>query len=104
MNVLIATLSVSVSVSVSPPLRPPQVVNAVLLLFAVRYQFMPSAWLVFTIVLYEGLLGGAAYVNTFYFISKEVSLFVIQGIHMSLKKSSLLLAEAHHYLNVNISP
>ncbi|XP_041812834.1 battenin isoform X2 [Chelmon rostratus] len=48
-----------------------QVVNAVLLLFAVRYQFMPSAWLVFTIVLYEGLLGGAAYVNTFYFISKE---------------------------------
>ncbi|XP_056258375.1 battenin isoform X1 [Seriola aureovittata] len=48
-----------------------QVVNAVLLLFAVRYQFLPSAWLVFVIVLYEGLLGGAAYVNTFYFISKE---------------------------------
>ncbi|XP_044038005.1 battenin isoform X5 [Siniperca chuatsi] len=48
-----------------------QVVNAVLLLFAVQYQFLPSAWLVFTIVLYEGLLGGAAYVNTFYFISKE---------------------------------
>uniref|UniRef100_A0A4W6E4V7 Battenin n=1 Tax=Lates calcarifer TaxID=8187 RepID=A0A4W6E4V7_LATCA len=49
-----------------------QVVNAVLLLFAVRYQFLPSAWLVFAVVLYEGLLGGAAYVNTFYFISKEV--------------------------------
>ncbi|XP_042249846.1 battenin [Thunnus thynnus] len=48
-----------------------QVVNAVLLLFAVRYQFLPSAWLVFAIILYEGLLGGAAYVNTFYFISKE---------------------------------
>nr|XP_043906818.1 battenin isoform X1 [Solea senegalensis] len=48
-----------------------QVVNAVLLLFAVRYLFLPSAWLVFVIVLYEGLLGGAAYVNTFYFISKE---------------------------------
>lgn len=48
-----------------------QVVNAVLLLFAVSYQFLPSAWLVFVIVLYEGLLGGAAYVNTFYFISKE---------------------------------
>ncbi|XP_042360623.1 battenin isoform X2 [Plectropomus leopardus] len=48
-----------------------QVLNAVLLLFAVHYQFLPSAWLVFTIVLYEGLLGGAAYVNTFYFISKE---------------------------------
>ncbi|XP_035511104.1 battenin isoform X2 [Morone saxatilis] len=48
-----------------------QVVNAVVLLFAVGYQFLPSAWLVFVIVLYEGLLGGAAYVNTFYFISKE---------------------------------
>ncbi|KAI3360311.1 hypothetical protein L3Q82_014621 [Scortum barcoo] len=48
-----------------------QVLNAVLLLFVVRYQFLPTAWLVFAIVLYEGLLGGAAYVNTFYFISKE---------------------------------
>ncbi|TKS92358.1 Battenin Protein CLN3 [Collichthys lucidus] len=48
-----------------------QVANAVLLLFAVRYLFLPSAWLVFVIILYEGLLGGAAYVNTFYFISKE---------------------------------
>ncbi|XP_065820630.1 battenin [Labrus bergylta] len=34
-----------------------QVVNAVLLLFAVKYQFLPSAWFVFVIVLYEGLLG-----------------------------------------------
>ncbi|XP_008283958.1 battenin isoform X2 [Stegastes partitus] len=48
-----------------------QVVNAVFLLFAVRYQFLPNAWLVFAIILYEGLLGGAAYVNTFFFISKE---------------------------------
>ncbi|XP_049926231.1 battenin isoform X1 [Epinephelus moara] len=48
-----------------------QVLNAVLLLFAVHYQFLPSVWLVFVIILYEGLLGGAAYVNTFYFISKE---------------------------------
>ncbi|XP_047213611.1 battenin-like isoform X2 [Girardinichthys multiradiatus] len=48
-----------------------QVVNAVFLLFAVRFQFLPSAWIVLVIILYEGLLGGAAYVNTFYFISKE---------------------------------
>nr|XP_057905909.1 battenin isoform X2 [Doryrhamphus excisus] len=48
-----------------------QVVNALLLLLAVRYYFLPSAWLVFPIIFYEGLLGGAAYVNTFYFISKE---------------------------------
>ncbi|XP_061606464.1 battenin isoform X3 [Phyllopteryx taeniolatus] len=48
-----------------------QVLNAVLLLLEVCYKFLPSAWLVFAIVIYEGLLGGTAYVNTFYFISKE---------------------------------
>ncbi|XP_068606164.1 battenin [Brachionichthys hirsutus] len=48
-----------------------QVVNAVLLLLAVRYQFLPNAWVVFPIIFYEGLLGGASYVNIFYFISKE---------------------------------
>lgn len=58
-------------------LWPPQLVNAILLLFAVRFLFLPSAWLVFAIVLYEGLLGGAAYVNAFYFISKEVGLILV---------------------------
>ncbi|CAL8271525.1 unnamed protein product [Lota lota] len=48
-----------------------QCVNAVFLLSAVYFQFLPGPWLVFVIVLYEGLLGGAAYVNTFYYISKE---------------------------------
>ncbi|XP_037545246.1 battenin [Nematolebias whitei] len=49
-----------------------QGMNAIFLVFAVRFQFLPSAWIMFVIILYEGLLGGAAYVNTFYFISKEV--------------------------------
>lgn len=48
-----------------------QGLNVVFLVFAVWYQFLPSAWIVLVIILYEGLLGGAAYVNTFYFISKE---------------------------------
>lgn len=48
-----------------------QMLNAVFLLLAVRYLFLPTVWLVFTFILYEGLLGGAAYVNTFHFISKE---------------------------------
>ncbi|XP_036408536.1 battenin [Megalops cyprinoides] len=48
-----------------------QCVNALLLFFSVYYQFLPNAPVVFAIVTYEGLLGGAAYVNTFYFISKE---------------------------------
>ncbi|XP_039905148.1 battenin isoform X2 [Simochromis diagramma] len=48
-----------------------QTLNAVFLLLAVRYLFLPTVWLVFAFILYEGLLGGAAYVNTFHFISKE---------------------------------
>lgn len=53
-------------------LSSPQTLNAVFLLLAVRYLFLPTVWLVFAFILYEGLLGGAAYVNTFHFISKEV--------------------------------
>ncbi|CAL9693953.1 unnamed protein product [Knipowitschia caucasica] len=48
-----------------------QMLNMVLLLLAVWLRFMPSAWIVFVIILYEGLLGGGVYVNAFYFISKE---------------------------------
>ncbi|KAL0993621.1 hypothetical protein UPYG_G00110670 [Umbra pygmaea] len=48
-----------------------QCVNAVLLSLAVYFQFLPSPIPAFALVLYEGLLGGAGYVNTFYFISKE---------------------------------
>uniref|UniRef100_A0A8C1XHB8 Battenin n=1 Tax=Cyprinus carpio TaxID=7962 RepID=A0A8C1XHB8_CYPCA len=50
-----------------------QCLNAVLLAFAVYYQFLPNPWVVFVIVLYEGLLGGAAYVNTFFFIREETA-------------------------------
>ncbi|XP_031417536.1 battenin [Clupea harengus] len=48
-----------------------QCVNAVLLTMAVYYQFLPAVWVVLIIVFYEGLLGGAAYVNTYYSISTE---------------------------------
>nr|XP_023648058.1 battenin isoform X2 [Paramormyrops kingsleyae] len=48
-----------------------QCINALLLFFAVYYHILSNAILVFVIVAYEGLLGGAAYVNTFHFISKE---------------------------------
>ena len=43
------------------------------LLADVWFGFLPSMYLVFLIVLYEGLLGGAAYVNTFHNIALEVS-------------------------------
>ncbi|XP_063077377.1 battenin isoform X3 [Engraulis encrasicolus] len=48
-----------------------QCVNAVVLTLGVYYSFMTSVWIVFAIVFYEGLLGGAAYVNTYYYISME---------------------------------
>jgi hypothetical protein len=44
--------------------------------FEAVYLFVPSIWIIFAGVLWEGLLGGAAYVNTFYRISVEVSSFL----------------------------
>lgn len=35
-------------------------------------SFLPSIYLIFIIILYEGFLGGAAYVNTFHNIALEV--------------------------------
>lgn len=49
-----------------------QSVNVVLMLCQVIWWFMPSIWIVFAIVFWEGLLGGGAYVNTFYRMSKEL--------------------------------
>ncbi|KAL5285946.1 CLN3 family protein [Megaselia abdita] len=49
-----------------------QLVNVVYFLFEVIYFFTPSIWIIFAIVFWEGLLGGGAYVNTFYKMSKEV--------------------------------
>ena len=52
--------------------------NLALLVLEARFHFLPSVWIMFIIVLYEGLLGGACYVNAFYRISKEVHcLFVL---------------------------
>ncbi|KAK1151952.1 battenin isoform X1 [Acipenser oxyrinchus oxyrinchus] len=50
-----------------------QCVNALVLFLAVYYQFFPSIFIVFAFILYEGLLGGASYVNTFNNISRESS-------------------------------
>ncbi|MEE6522123.1 hypothetical protein FKM82_020523, partial [Ascaphus truei] len=51
-----------------------QSVNAVLLLVGVYYLFLPSLGLavIFLIIIFEGLLGGAAYVNTFNNIAVEI--------------------------------
>ncbi|XP_059160548.1 battenin-like [Physella acuta] len=49
-----------------------QFVNLALLTCQVFYRFIPNIWIVFVIVLWEGLLGGAAYVNTFFRMTNEV--------------------------------
>ncbi|XP_068703024.1 battenin-like [Montipora foliosa] len=49
-----------------------QNVNLVFLVCEAYFHFLPSVWIMFVIILYEGLLGGACYVNAFYRISKEV--------------------------------
>ncbi|KAJ1125139.1 hypothetical protein NDU88_003576 [Pleurodeles waltl] len=50
-----------------------QFVNMFFLLAAVYYLFLPSIYIVMAIIVYEGLLGGAGYVNTFNNISQESS-------------------------------
>uniref|UniRef100_A0A3Q2KRF9 Battenin n=1 Tax=Equus caballus TaxID=9796 RepID=A0A3Q2KRF9_HORSE len=50
-----------------------QCLNLAFLLVDVWFSFLPSIYLVFLIILYEGLLGGAAYVNTFHNIALETS-------------------------------
>lgn len=49
-----------------------QFLNVIFFTFEAVYLFVPSIWIIFAAVLWEGLLGGAAYVNTFYRMSIEV--------------------------------
>ncbi|XP_047365002.1 battenin [Vespa velutina] len=49
-----------------------QFLNVIILLFETIYYYIPNIWIIFTIVLWEGLLGGGAYVNTFYRMSTEI--------------------------------
>ncbi|KAJ1981449.1 battenin CLN3 protein [Dimargaris xerosporica] len=50
-----------------------QVATLVLLLTQSLFAWIPTVYVVFAIIFWEGLLGGAAYVNTFYNISKDVT-------------------------------
>lgn len=49
-----------------------QVVNLVLLTLHALLNFIPSVYLIFAIIFWEGLLGGAVYVNTFAEIMENV--------------------------------
>ena len=49
-----------------------QVGNVVLLALHALFDFLPNVYVVFLVVFWEGLLGGAVYVNTFADIMEEV--------------------------------
>lgn len=49
-----------------------QTINLVACILQSIYIWIPSIWIVFILIFYEGLLGGAAYVNTFMNVSEEV--------------------------------
>ena len=48
-----------------------QAINAILLSIAAVFGFIPYIWIVFGIIIWEGLLGGSIYVNEFYLISHK---------------------------------
>ena len=49
-----------------------QCVNLAILILQSLFDFIPSVYIVFAIIFWEGLLGGAVYVNTFAEISDKV--------------------------------
>jgi len=48
-----------------------QAINAIFLSIAAVFGFIPYIWIVFGIIIWEGLLGGSIYVNAFYLISQR---------------------------------
>ena len=52
-----------------------QFANLTVILCQIVYHYMPpngGLWIMFGLILLEGLLGGTAYVNTFYRVTQEV--------------------------------
>ncbi|XP_064605922.1 battenin-like [Liolophura sinensis] len=50
-----------------------QVMNVAILQTQVMFRYIPSIWIIFGVILFEGLLGGCAYVNTFYKMSEDIA-------------------------------
>lgn len=51
-----------------------QTINLVACILQSIYMYIPNIWVVFILIFYEGLLGGAAYVNTFMRVSEQIPL------------------------------
>ena len=63
-----------------------QVGNVALFLLVVLLQFVPFIWIIFILILWEGLLGGAAYVYTFHRVTTEVIYKLQFCAYVSIKK------------------
>lgn len=81
-----------------------QSINVLYFLFEVIFCITPSIWFTLTIVFWEGLLGGGAYVNTFYRMSQEVPVIkrkfalaiVIQSDSLGITAAALMSMPVHN--------
>ncbi|KAK6044010.1 CLN3 protein [Cooperia oncophora] len=75
-----------------------QLLNTVFFMLNAIYAFIPNFAMVCTIVLYEGLIGGGSYVNTFHHIHKkidpEVRSFALSTVSLADSVGILLAALA----------
>ena len=64
-----------------------QILNLNVLTLNAIYHFIPYYWIVFLIVIFEGLLGGATYVNVYYALSTETT-GIVREYSMSMTSVS----------------
>lgn len=64
-----------------------QILNLNVLTLQAIYHYIPYYWIVFLIVIFEGLLGGATYVNVYYALSTETS-GIVREYSMSMTSVS----------------
>jgi battenin len=82
----------------------------IFLSFAAVYNFLPSIYVVFAVILWEGLLGGSIYVNTFYLMSQKFTgpekEFCLGSTSMSygLSITFAALAGKYNQLNYFVNP
>ncbi|VDM84638.1 unnamed protein product, partial [Strongylus vulgaris] len=72
-----------------------QTCNFVFFLFQAIYWFVPSIAIMFALIIFEGLLGGSSYVNTFNKIHKTVS--------PDIREYSMAVAGVGNSLGINFA-
>lgn len=73
-----------IKASAIPYLAILQIVNAIVFFGDGLKPHTPSIWIVFGMVFFEGLIGGAAYVNTFHAVHKSVISCIFSLIQFKL--------------------